>query len=286
MGSGPDDETKNRISEEGQNSHKVEFGAYTPGDERTIVPILAFCHGEDWKGEEYWRWKHLHRPGFIREDVVTAYADGKMVGCFHGAILPFRVEDGLDVPMSFDGDYAMLPAYRGRGGPVQVNALTNRRLLERGIVVRGGFATKTLYDGLYRWLGYIFLPGRTATFRKILSLRPLQRKVEELGAQLLAQSRLRRALVQHPMVVDLRIDTLPPCHLELTAHAFCLREGGAPNPCLRIRAPYSLLAAFVHGLGAFVKSAVLNLLMGRLRIRGLLRNGPSLLKVLWLCARL
>ena len=145
-----------------QDIAKGELRDYASGDEKQIVKILSACHPQGWQDEAYWRWKHLSRPGFIQQDVVTAYVDGKMIGCFHGAILPLRLEPGLEVPMSFDGDLAVLPAYRGRGIPTLAHNLlivTDRRLLERGAVLRGGFTSRELNENFYhKQFGYIFVP--------------------------------------------------------------------------------------------------------------------------------
>ena len=265
----------------GENA-KVELRDYAMGDEDRIVQILSACHAQGWQDEDHWRWKHLNRPGFSQQQVVIACVDGKMAGCFHGAILPLRLEAGLEVPMCFDGDFAVLAEYRGREIPIQAHDLTDRRLLQRGALLRGGFASRELNERFYhKNFGHIFVPMVISRFKKIIGIRPLQRKVEALGTKFLRRSWLHRALKRQPWVVDLQIENFPPCHIEFTERSFSLREGASQQHDFWIQIPYGLLVALNKGLGPSVKSALLNFIGGRLRIRGLLRKGPDLLALLW-----
>ncbi|MFI5305334.1 MAG: GNAT family N-acetyltransferase [Nitrospiria bacterium] len=255
----------------------LQIGDYSPGDESRIVQILnTFFGGRG--NEDYWRWKYLKRHGFNSQDVVTARVDGKIVGCLHSRVMAIRIEPGLDVLMSFDGDFAVLPEYRGANIGIQVHDRNDQRLVDRGVLLRGGFATPDIHRRFYnKRFGHVFVPTSTSYFRKILSLNPLERKVEMIGTNLLSRSWLRRTLKRYPLKVDFNIDNLPPFHIEFTESCFHFCKGSAPVPDLVINAPYSIIVFLEKGPGQFLNWTVINLLKRRLHIRGLFRKGPNLL---------
>lgn len=263
----------------GAESVDVELRTYSPGDETRIVQILSASHRQGWDDVAVWRWKHLRRPGFVPEDVVTAFVDDEMVGCFHGAVLPIRLDPGLEVPMSFDGDFAVLADQRGKGIPNAAHDLTDRDFIRRGIVLRGGFTSRELNERFYhKRYGYVFVRSVDKRFRKFLDVRSLKPKVEALGNRLLANARIRRALAAQPMFIDLNIDRFPPCHLELTDKSFALLEGRASDSQLELRAPYEFLIALSRGRGRLVRAILFDVLRGRLRARGLFRLLPRVVR--------
>jgi len=271
-------EAVNASSRAGREAGKVELREYASGDEKEIVQILSRSHANGWGDEKFWRWKHVCRSGFVKEDVVVASVNNEMVGCFHGAVLPLTLEAGLEVPMNFEGDFAVLPEYRKLGIPDQAHDLISHRLLERGVMLRGGFTSKELNERFYhKRFGYIFVPTVTTQFRKILGLGLLQQKVEAYGKRLLAHSRVRQALNRQPLMLNLRLENFPPCHIEATEQFIRLREGSSLTSDLDVRLPYGTLGALVQDEVTLARSIILNFLIGRLRIRGLLRKGPRLL---------
>ena len=116
----------------GESGHELELGHYRPGDESEIVRVLRESMPAGWDDEVVWRWKYTKRPGFTAEDVITVKIDGTMVGCYHMAIFPLQLEDGLVVEAGVLSDYAVVPAYRGRGLTILTFDAIQRRFLERG----------------------------------------------------------------------------------------------------------------------------------------------------------
>jgi len=269
-------------SQPGRDVGHVEFRPYAPGDETGITSVLHGAHAAGWQGEsDHWMWKHARRPGFKPEEITVACVDGEMAGCFHTATLPIRLEDGLEVPICVEGDFAVLPEHRGEGLPLPAHDLSSERLLGAGVILRGGFTSLALNERFYhRQFGYIFAPTVSADFKKILGLGPLKEKVAELGERLLTP-RARRALAGERLLIDLAIEQFPPAHLEITRDAIVLNEGSAPGVSspLALRMPYPLLVSLRDGGAAFGRAAVGYGLTGRLRVRGLLANAGRLSRI-------
>jgi hypothetical protein len=269
------------LPEPGQAIGHVEFRPYASGDEAGITRVLHRAHTAGWQGDAgHWMWKHAERPGFKPDEVTVAYVDGQMAACFHTATLPIRLEEGLIVPICIEGDFAVLPEFRGEGLPLPAHDRSSERLLAAGVILRGGFTSLELNERFYhRQFGYIFAPTVSADFKKILGLRPLQEKVAELGPRLLTP-RARRALAGERLLVDLTIDQFPPCYLEITAEAIALHKGSAPStpPPLRVRVPYRLLVAY-RADAALWRTLVWNGLTGRLRFRGVFSNAGRLSRI-------
>jgi len=243
---------------------------YAPGDESEITSMLNASFADKWGSQELWRWKHSGRPGFEPEDVMVISIQGRMGASFHSAILPIRLEEGLEVPMCVEGDFAILQEFRSMGLALPAHDLASRRLLASGVILRGGFTSLELNAKFYhRQFGYIFAPTISTDFRKILGLGPLEDKVRRLGDRLLGVRRIRNALRGEAFCVDLTIDGLPPCHLEVTDQAVTLRPGCALRPDVHLTFPYLLLAAARSGGPLrFARALVLQGLTGRIRVGG------------------
>lgn len=254
---------------------------FEPADERAIIETLASAFPRGWHGGEVWRWKHIERPGFKPSEVVTVKKGEEMAACFHGATLPFKLEPGLTVNMSFDGDFAVVPAHRGRNIPARAHDLTDRRLLAAGVALRGGFTSKALNERFYSKFGYGFAPTSTLRFRKIIGLRPIQEKIETLGQRILAREKVRQILARKPIAVNLLIRTLPACHLLMTKEAFIVNPGTLERANMSIRAPYALIVRLTMGPWKFAASAILSLLSFKLRVRGLMRMSGPMLSLAW-----
>jgi hypothetical protein len=256
----------------------IEFGDYRAGDEGLLVGVLNACQPGEWGDEASWAWKYRDRPGFIADDVVAARSGGKVVGCFHGAVLPLKLEEGLVVPMSFDGDYAVLPEHRGRDIPLAAHDLIDERLRARHVVFRGGFTSRELKERFYhRYFGYVFAPVVTTQYRKYLGPGPLAPRVAALGERLLDRPPVRRAL-ERGLVIDLEIPGFAASNLELSAAGFRLAHGAAAAADLRARIPYWLLTSFASGGERPRPGAILRALCGgRIRAHGLFRSAPRLI---------
>jgi len=257
------------------------FRSYQGGDETRIAAILAACLARGWGNESLWRWKHSLRPGFSPDDVTVSVIDGEIVGCFHGAILPVRLEDGLDVPMCVEGDFAVLPEYRKMGIPLEAHDLADERLLEAGVILRGGFTSQELNERFYhRQFGYIFAPTETVRFVKILGLDPLQEKVRELSERLLKNGILSELFKGIHLIIDVALDQLPPAHLEMSEKSLALVPGVAQTPHMQVRISSGLLARARRGPFSLFLAVLRGMPSGNVRVRGLLRNLPTLCRLI------
>ena len=247
-----------------------------PQDIPAIVEVLNACQRYGWGDEAYWRWKHSSRPGFDPKDVYVACVDGKVVACAHWAVLPVEIEEGLVLPMSFDGDFAALPAYRGLEAPFRAYLQGEPHLAERGAVLRGGFTSPALNEKFYRpRFGYEFAASETTQYRRYLGPGPLAERISALGERLLSKPGVRRALA-NPLDIELNIDRFPVCQLALAATGFYLMRGSAPHAQLHLTLPYTLLTLFAGGSRPATGALVRSLLRCRVRASELLRVTPRL----------
>jgi hypothetical protein len=243
--------------------------------------VLNACQAHGWGDEDTWRWKYAARPGFRPEEVVAVHADGRMAACLHSAVLPVKIEEGVEILLAFDGDFAVLPGFRGQGLLFDAYDVTDRRLLARHVSLRGGFTSSELNARFYlKHFGLVFIPSVTTLFRKHLGLGPLRPRVQALGGALLERPRFRAALARRPLTVGLRVEGLPDGHLVLGADGFRLEQGAIRTPDLSVRVPYALLAALAGPPRSLLKVALVSLLRGQLRIHGFLRHAPRLLGLL------
>jgi len=250
--------------------------AYRDGDEAAIVEVLRRCHAHGWGDVAAWRWKHRNRPGFQPGDVRIAEAGGDAIACFHFALLPIKLEDGIEVMVSVDGDFAVLHEHRRAGIPLRLIDATDPELRARGAVLRGGFTSEELNERFYnRRFGQVFVPAVTTQYRKILGPGPLVPRVAALGERLLTRRRLRAALGR-PIVVALDIVGFPACHLVLASTGFTLARGRAARSDWRLRLPYETLTTLADDPGTFARRVASGLLTGRVRIGGWLRGLPRL----------
>jgi hypothetical protein len=183
------------------------------------------------------------------------------------------LEEGLDVPMCFEGDFAVLPQYRKMGLPIAAHDRINKRLLDAGAIMRGGFTTPELNARFYhRQFGFIFVPTITVAFTKILGLAPLQEKVTQLSERLDRNGLLGKVFRGIHLTVDIAIEEFPPAYLEMSEKAFALVHGTAQTPDMQVRVPYSLLVRAQRGLLRLILDVLTGLTAGRVGVKGLLSN--------------
>jgi hypothetical protein len=270
-----------------RSSREVQINDYVPGDAENILDVLSTVFPENWDNIDKWRWKHCNRPGFSNKDIITARANDRMVACFHGATLILKLEPGITVPASFDGDFAVLPEFRGLHIPSRVHDLTDRRLKESGVALRGGFTSLALNERFYhKQFGYVFVPTSSINFRKIIGLKPLREKIEALGEHLNADPAFSSTLADHPVSINFDVEGFTPFNIRFTDKAFSLIDGYYDEAEMFIKAPYNVIMKLSEGISPFVKSSISNLLLGKLRIRGLLRARKSLFQLLRAAVRL
>lgn len=256
---------------------------WRPGDEEAICRVISTCYSEEWEpgSVSHWRWKHLRRPGFTAEDVLVALSGKQVVGCFHGWLLPFRLEEDLSVPVSFNGDWALLPEFRGGALTTLAWDRAGKRQREKGALLRVGFATPEVNESVYRRrFGSVFVPASTIRYRKPIGLEPLREKLREFGTRALGRPRISNILGLRPWTVDFNLDRLPPFHVIFDPIGFHLKEGAAAEPDLQVEGPSFLLARVPDGAGRLLAGAFGQLLRGRLRVRGILRSGRVLVPLL------
>lgn len=244
---------------------RIVYRSFRPGDESAIEELLRVCYPNDPGVASRWRWKHLERPGFRPEEILLAESDGKILGCFHSAVLPMRFA-GFDAPTSYDGDYAVLPIARGLKATAEAYRLTDRSLFEQGVVFRGGFAGIELNRRLH---GNVNVPSTGRSLYKTVGLAKLRAKVEAMGAQILRWRGLSRALRGREIIVDTRIQGVPECHLVLTSEGLRLGEGSRAGNTLSVSLPYAVLLAFPAGGRALSREVAKGLISGTVRIRGI-----------------
>lgn len=260
---------------------KVWFRSYQEGDETRITAILKACHAKGWEDESFWRWRHSLRPNFSPDDVTVSIVDGEVAGCFHGAILLVQLEEGLDVPMCFEGDFAVLPEYRKMGLPLGAHDLADKRLLDAGVILRGGFTSSVLNERFYhRQFGYIFAPTVTVGFTKILGLAPLQKEVTQLSERLRQNGILSEVFKGIHLTVDIAIDQFPPAYLEMSEKALALVPGVAQAPHMQVRIPYCLLVRARRGPFSLFLGVLRGMPSRRVRVKGLLRNMTQLCRLI------
>jgi hypothetical protein len=254
--------------------------SYQEGDETRITAILKASFAKGWEDESFWRWRYSLRPNFSPDDVTVSIVDGEVVGCFHGAILPVLWEEGLDVPMCVEGDFAVLRQYRKMGLPIAAHDYADKKLLDAGAILRGGFTNRETNERFYhRQFGYIFVPTVTATFTKILGLAPLQEKVTQLSERLLRNGILSEVFKGIHLTVDIAIDQLPPAHLEMTEKALALVPGVAQTPHMQVCIPYSLLVRAQNGPLFLFLGVLKGIPARRVRVKGLLSNMTQLCRL-------
>jgi len=276
-----------QLSESQEPGSEVQLNDYQQGDEEAILQVLSTVFPQTWDNIEEWRWKHCNRPAFKAQDIVTARVNDKMVACFHGATLPLKLEPGIVIPMSFDGDFAVLPENRGQHIPSRVHDLTDRRLKEAGVALRGGFTSLALNERFYhKQFGYVFIPTASTNFRKVIGIKSLREKIEILGEKLIEDPAFRNVLESHPMTINFEVDGFAPFHLHLSGEAFRLIDSVSDQADMYIKAPYNVIMNFSQGTGSLIKSALSSLLRGKFRIRGLLSAWKFLFPLLWATIKL
>ncbi len=252
-----------------ESTAAVQAHGYTPGCELELVDVLQRAFGGRWGDRDFWRWKHLHRPGFHPQDVRVYRSGGKVIGCWHMTARLLRLGPGVEIPASLEGDYAMEPKWRGVGMGRDAASLKEvRALAERGIIARFGFTVPALYERLYRpKLGYRRIRAATAGYRKLVSDKAVRERLQHLAEQLRARTILGRLARQDPLLIGIEVSGFRACALIVDAvGSRCVVSADRPVD-LALRLPYALATASTPSSAA--RAAIGALLTGRLRARHL-----------------
>lgn len=250
------------------NDRRVEAFDYQPAAEQSYVDILRICFGDKWGDVEYWRRKHLLRPGFDPRDAKQFRVDAVPACCDHVSIVSLCLEPNLFVEAGVGGDLAVMPQFRGQGLMERVFGALSRELYERGAVVRYGFTSPTLHERVYKKrLGYVLAPTATATYRKTLSSSLLAEQVLAYANQLRTRNLVRRMLRQGPLMVAIRVPRYEPCVFAITPDS--VSSTSVPGHIdVDITLPYRALAAARAHSRRLVLILLSSLARGEFRIKG------------------
>jgi hypothetical protein len=255
-----------------QPAPPLEICDYAAQLQPDIVSILRESFGNEWGDADFWRWKHLSRPGFEPRDVAVFTAEGKPVACFHVSVRMLRLWPGLEVPCSIEGDFAIRSELRGAGLPQRAYLHAAPRLAARSVVLRAGFSSPELYQRVYkRKFGHRMIPTLTTQYRKILSDRALRCKLQGFGEAIRVWPSWQRLLKHRPLSIRIEVAGFQPCGLLLTQDSSTCTADLPPRPDLRLKMPYAVLAAArMQRLPATLATARA-VLSGQMRAAGLLR---------------
>ena len=142
-----------------------------------------------------------------------------------------------------------------------------------------------LNERFYGKFGYGFIPTSTLHFRKIIGLTPLKQKIQALGVKLLHREKFREALAKKPLTINLNIESLPAFHVVMTDQAFTVSEDSHEQSNLTVTAPYAVILSLTMGHWQVLRSLLVNALVLRLRVGGLMRTSGRLLSLAWGLAR-
>ncbi|HEY6923756.1 MAG TPA: hypothetical protein VI653_09825 [Steroidobacteraceae bacterium] len=253
-------------------SPELVFQSFRAEWEPGIVRVLHTAFGDQWGDRAYWRWKNSSRPGFSPLDVTLVTQAEMPVACFHRALRSLQMGPGLSIACSVEGDFAIEPGARRRGLPRRAYAFAATSLMERSVVLRGGFSSPELFERFYKpTFGHRMVPTVTAQYRKILSDKLLREKLLEFGDRVRLHPRLRMLLEQRPLTVRLEITGFQPCDLVLGQDGTRCTDSSAARPDLWVRAPYPVLAASRLRRSQAMLLLARKILSRQLRVRGLMR---------------
>jgi len=250
----------------------TRVGDYEPGMEAAIVGILQDCFEGNWGSVDFWRWKHANRLGFDPRQIRIFFDAARPVACFHSGIFAIQLAHGLDLPCSLEGDYAVLPEFRGYGLLERAYDQMGESLAAGGVVLRIGFTSGELQRRVYhKKFGHTFVPATTAQYRRILSTTLLCEKLQGYGDRLRTRTFMQRILRHGELHLELRVTGFEPCHLTLANDAALCTTKSTGLPDLRISIPYNLLTCTRNGVAAACQAYLRALLCGRVRVSRLFR---------------
>jgi len=258
----------------------VETRAYTIDSEPEVLAILQGAFGPAWGDQAFWRWKHLHRPGFSPQDVRVYRSADKVIGCWHMAARTLHLGRELEIAASVEGDYAMHPEWRGVGmGRDPATVREARALAERGIVARFAFTSSLLYERIYRpKLGYRRISAATALYRKLISDKALRERLQSAGERLRSRRFILKLTRDRPLVLEIEVRGFHGCALIVDAEGARCTSALETEPDLAVRVPYVLIAARTPAAAAGVMLRAL--FGGELQVRYVARFTRRILSAL------
>jgi hypothetical protein len=261
------------------NNEDVQLVDHQSGSDQTYLAILHKCFGPHWGDQEHWRNKHVRRPGFDSRDAKQFRVNDVPAACFHSSVLALTLEQGLTIPVSFEGDYAVVPEFRRKGMVEDAHQVMGQQLYERGAVLRCGFTSGDLHARVYsKKFCHVFVPTVTTTYRKILSTSLLADKLLAYVDSFRTHRIVQRVVRDKPLIMALRISGYDPCVITLTPQSATLMPLFTGRPDIDITLPYKLLAAAKLGLKPMILVSIKALLSRELRAN---RLAPFFRRLLW-----
>ena len=99
------------------NEMEIKIRNYEEGDAADIVSVFNRAFATNFvqlvRTTKSWKWRYVERPGFKKENVILATANGKIVG---STMVTFRaLHFDRDYKFGMIDDVATLPSFRGKG---------------------------------------------------------------------------------------------------------------------------------------------------------------------------
>jgi len=260
------------------------FRSWQPSDTEQIAAVLAACGLKECADLERWRWKHERHPRFARDNVLVITVGDQVAGCAHTTPLPMRLQGRAQVLTSFDGEFGVLPEFRGGGVMRQGHAITHEVLRGRGVALRGGFTSIELHRRFYRAsFGYTRIALATRSYLRFLRPDVVQARADRLRARWAdLAAATRRRLQGFAMEVALR--GMPVFTIRVEADGPHLRPAPDAGAAVRVEGPAALLHLFAGGAPR-VRHLVRAIIRGRVRVRGWWRRPLAMFSLMMRLAR-
>lgn len=203
---------------------------YEPGSDQAYWDIVRACFGNVYGDLEFWRGKHVRRPGFDPRDVKRVYVGQVPAACYAASTAWLCLGRELFVPASIEGDVAVLPEFRGKGLTLLAHAAMGEELYSRGLALRVGLATRALHTRFYgRRFGHVAIPTTNIRYQKRLrQSTQLAQVVFALANSFRKRALVRRLVRRVPLTVLLRFQGYSPVMIRLeqaSATLIAPREG-------------------------------------------------------------
>lgn len=138
-------------------------------DDEAVKGLIQATFSHFLEGK-FWDWKYLRNPGFDRSFVAVAEDNGKVVGCNHWLLRPFKLSSSVVVDGVLGADIAVAPEYRKKGvGRALIHFLRSQHK-DSKLALMYMFADPELRKHFHTPVaGYAPAPGGTALYTKILN---------------------------------------------------------------------------------------------------------------------
>ena len=262
----------------------MAFRTWRPSDTDHIAAVLAACGLKECADPSRWRWKHERHPGFDPRNVLVITVEDRVAGCAHTTPLPLRLQGRARVLASFDGEFGVLPEFRGGGVMRQGHALTHGTLRARGVAIRGGFTSVELHRRFYRAsFGYTRIAFATRSYLRFLRPAVVQARADRLRARWADMGAAARRRLQG-LSLEVALRGMPVFTIRVEADGPHLWPGPDAGAAVRVEGPAALLHLFAGGAPR-VRHLLRVMTRGRVRVRGWWRRPLALFTLVMGLAR-